>query len=62
MAYKVAYGSRFMRQTTLMRTLARGKDLKNARSFRGDIRPVNRDKTDIICSGFQTQAAEFIGG
>jgi hypothetical protein len=38
------------------------KDLQNARSFRGDIRPVNRDETDIICSGFQTQAAEFLGG
>lgn len=44
------------------KNLGRGEDLKNARSFRGDIRPVNRDETDIICSGFQTQAAEFLGG
>jgi len=42
--------------------LGRGKDLQNARAFRGDIRPVNRDETDIICSGFKTQAAEFLGG
>jgi hypothetical protein len=42
--------------------LGRRKDLKDARSLRGDIRPVNPDEADIICPGIQAQATEFFGG